>query len=271
MRCFQMYSIEEAVEIVAQLGFKYIEVSALRPGLSYPDDYTRDEVLAFRDHARSNGLKVAAIHTDDGSHHTSNLTNANEKIRRWKINHLKTSAELASLLEADVISTTCGYSMTVETPREKAWEWAVNGLTEAGKVSRAHGVAVALEPAPGTIVRDSRDGVRMLDEIKLDNVKLLLDTGHAMIASYSSLRENGPDLVESIHGAREYLIHVHVDDNNGFSDEHSVPGTGVIDFEAAVAALRDINYDRYLSFEISVRDPRKGLRDSKRYLERLMH
>ena len=266
-----MYSIERAVEIVAQLGFKYVEVSAMRPGLSYPDDYTRDEVLAFRDYLRSNGLKVGAIHTDDGTHHTSNLTNANEKVRRWKTSHLKMSAELASLLETNLISTTCGYSMTVETPRETAWKWAVSGLTEVGKAANSYGVAVALEPAPGTIVRDSKDGMQMIEEIKLDNVNLLLDTSHAMIASHSSLRENGPDLAEAIHDAGKRLVHIHIDDNNGISDEHLVPGTGVVDFEAVVAALQDINYDRCLSFEISVRDPRKGLRDGKRYLEKFMH
>jgi sugar phosphate isomerase/epimerase len=266
-----MYSIERAVEIVAQLGFKYVEVSAIRPGLSYPDDYTRDEVLEFRDHVRSNGLKVGAIHTDDGSHHTSNLTNPNEKIRCWKISQLKISAELASLLDADLISTTCGYSMTIETPREKAWRWAVNGLTEAGKAANAYGVAVALEPAPGTIIRDSKDGMQMIEEIKLDNVNLLLDTGHAMISSHGSLRENGPDLVESIRDAGKHLIHVHIDDNDGTSDQHSVPGTGLVDFEAVIAALKDIDYHRCLSFEISVRDPRKGLRDSKRYLEKFTH
>lgn len=270
MRCFPMYSTEKAVEIVAQLGFKSLEVAAVRPGLSYPDDYTKDDVLKLRDHIRSNGLRVAAIHTDDGSPHTSNLTNYNERVRRWKIEHLKTSAELASLLDADVVSTTCGYSMLTETPRQEAWKWAMEGFTEAAKTSKTHGVSLALEPAPGTIIRDSKDGIRMLDEINMDNVKLLLDTGHAMIASHNSWRENGPTLADSIHDSRKYLIHVHVDDNNGTMDEHLVPGTGVVDFETVLAALRDINYERYLSFEISARDPRKGLRDSKRYIEKLL-
>jgi len=270
MHCFPMYSVEKVIDIVSGLGFKAIELSAVRPHIYYPEDYTKEEVRKIRELTRSAGLKVVGLHADDGSAFFSNLTHHNEKVRRWKINNLKTSAELASLLGTNIITTTSGYYCSVGTRKEKAWEWAKQGLSEAAQECANHGVVIALEPCPGTLIADSRDGLLLVEQIGLDNVKVLLDTGHAMMSFHSSWRENGPHPVDSVYELKEHLVYVHLDDNNGVEDEHLVPGTGVIDFEAVLDALRDIKYRGYLSLELAVRDPRAGFKRSRQYLEPLL-
>ncbi len=270
MHCFPMYSVEKTIEITAELGFRMIELAAVRPHIYYPEDHTKDDVKRIGELVRSAGLRTVALHTDDGSAFVSNLTHYNEKVRRWKINNLKTNAELASMLGTRIISTTPGYYLAVGTKKERAWEWAKQGLSEAARTCANYGVTIALEPCPGTIVEDSSDGLSMVEQIGSDNVKLLLDTGHAMMTFHSSWRETGPHPVDAIHDLGDHLVHVHLDDNNGVLDEHLVLGTGVIDFEAVLNALRRVRYKGDLSIEIVVRDPRKGFKDSKRYIEQLL-
>ena len=270
MHCFPMYSVEKVIDIVSELGFGAIELSAVRPHIYYPEDYAKEDIKKIRDLTGSAGLKIVGLHTDDGSSFFSNLTHYNEKVRRWKVNNLKTNAELASLLGTKMISTTPGYYSAIGTPKQKAWEWAKQGLTEAAQTCVNHDVVIALEPCPGTVVADSRDGLLMIEQIGSDNVKLLLDTGHAMMAFHNNWMENGPHPIDSIHDLKKHLVHVHLDDNNGVMDEHLVPGTGVIDFKAILDALRGIKYRGYLSIEIAVRDPRTGFKRSKQYLEPLL-
>ncbi len=270
MHCFPMYSVESTIEIVRDLGFEAIELSAVRPHIWYPEDYSKEGVRQIREIVDSSGLKVVGLHTDDGSPHTSTLVHQNEKARRWKINNLRTSAELASILDTRMITTTPGYSMAIGTPKETAWEWAMQGLAEAAQACEDYDVIIGLEPCPGTIVADSRDGIRMIRELNLDNVKLILDTGHAMMTFHSSWRENGPHPVDAIRESKQYLLHMHADDNNGVNDEHSVPGTGVIDFEAVVKTLYEINYAGHISLEIVTRDPRKGFKEGKLHLEKYL-
>jgi protein FrlC len=265
-----MYSVEKTIEIVNELGFKAIELAAVRPHIWYPEDYSKEDIKCVKEAVDSVGLKIVGLHTDDGSPHTSTLVHQNEKARRWKINNLRTNAELASMLGTGMITTTPGYSLTIGTRKEAAWEWAKQGLAEAARACANYGVIIGLEPCPGTIVADSRDGIRMLEDLNLDNVKLILDTGHAMMTFHSSWRENGPHPVDAIYESKKYLEHLHANDNNGINDEHAVPGTGVIDFEAVIKALYDIGYNGYVSLEIVTRDPRKGFKDGKLHLEKYL-
>jgi sugar phosphate isomerase/epimerase len=166
--------------------------------------------------------------------------------------------------------TDTGYSMMHGTPVEKAWEWAKAGLTEVAKTCNEFGLVIALEAGPGTIVRDSRDTIRIIKEMGLENIRALLDVGHAMVTFCDFWRENGPHPVDAIHDLKGYLVHLHVHDNQGLLDQHLVPGTGVIDFEAIVDALREVGYSGYMALEPNVRDPIKGFKEGKTYLEKFL-
>jgi sugar phosphate isomerase/epimerase len=60
-----------------------------------------------------------------------------------------------------------------------------------------------------------------------------------------------------MNGVRDYidafgdrLAHVHVHDNHGKWDEHLCLGRGKIDFRKIVRLLKEINYDRTVTFEV---------------------
>jgi sugar phosphate isomerase/epimerase len=60
-----------------------------------------------------------------------------------------------------------------------------------------------------------------------------------------------------MRGVRDYLeafsdrlAHVHMHDNHGKEDEHLPLGKGKIDFPEVIRLLKDINYDRTITFEV---------------------
>jgi sugar phosphate isomerase/epimerase len=74
------------------------------------------------------------------------------------------------------------------------------------------------------------------------------------------------DLAAAIRAAGPRIAHVHVDDTNRLQ-----PGTGHMDFATVFAALRDIGYDDWLTFECRLRgEPEEALPASARFLSEFL-
>jgi len=106
-------------------------------------------------------------------------------------------------------------------------------LTELCETAKEVGVTVCLENMP--FVKQSLHTPRhMMDfvtELGFDNLKVCLDTGHAMfvgIQPYEAVRE-----LSDMIGA----LHVH--DNFGNGDQHLLPFCGKTDWDAFSSAVRD--------------------------------
>jgi protein FrlC len=105
--------------------------------------------------------------------------------------------------------------------------------------------ALLIEPAheaESTLILTVADGLRMIDEIGSERLGILLDTGHANV--------NGEDLAAAVRSLKDVPLHIHIDDNHGDSDAHLVPGEGTIDFQPFVQALKEIDYQGFVSGEL---------------------
>lgn len=110
------------------------------------------------------------------------------------------------------------------------------------------GVTVCLENMPFTRlpfahIRDITAFVRSLGS---EHFRVCLDTGHTVF--FDNADPKGP--AEGIRLAGELLATLHVHDNDGKSDQHNVPGSGILDWSAFSAALRESGYDGSLSLEL---------------------
>jgi sugar phosphate isomerase/epimerase len=76
-----------------------------------------------------------------------------------------------------------------------------------------------------------------------------MDVGHARLMG---------DVVDAIETCSGHLITTHLHDNRGRSDDHLVPGKGVIDWDAAVLAFQKIGYDGVWMFELAATPERKA-------------
>jgi len=126
--------------------------------------------------------------------------------------------------------------------------YELNIIFHGELVRTAHdaGVSVALEnmPMPRFSIGSPSDILRVVNTINDERLVVCLDTGHCTmfesITPASALRELG-GIVK--------VLHIH--DNNGKGDYHTVPYDGVIDWTDFSQALRDVNYGGVFSLETS--------------------
>ena len=84
-----------------------------------------------------------------------------------------------------------------------------------------------------------------------------LDTGHALLVG-----ANIGDLIRKIGHRLEAL---HMNDNDGVDDRHTLPFTGLVDWQRMAEALRDVGYHDSLNFEVNL-GPRQLYPETLRYL-----
>ena len=82
-------------------------------------------------------------------------------------------------------------------------------------------------------------------ELNLPNLYICIDTGHCAVC--------GDDPGEMVKLCGDKLKTLHVHDNDGKMDLHSLPYTGVINWASFRDALQEIKYDGVLSLETSIR------------------
>lgn len=67
-----------------------------------------------------------------------------------------------------------------------------------------------------------KDGIESISKLCLDNLGIAVDTGNC--------HANKESLVDSGSLLKGFSCHIHIDDNNGTSDDHKIPGEGNINF-----------------------------------------
>ena len=105
-----------------------------------------------------------------------------------------------------------------------------------------YGICLAIENAGKYSTSETPDIFnRLLDELGNEPYVACVDTGHFNFSGV--LPQDGIRTV----GSRIKCLHVH--DNNGLKDMHTIPSQGTIDWEETMKALADIGYEGNLSFE----------------------
>lgn len=86
----------------------------------------------------------------------------------------------------------------------------------------------------------------IIRKVNRDNLKFILDTGHAFVSGYP--------LHEYVFELKKYLFHIHFNDNNGFKDEHKRMGLGKINFNELFQNLYEIGYNQLHCMEVIFKD-----------------
>jgi inosose dehydratase len=145
------------------------------------------------------------------------------------------------------------------------WQAFGAGLTELADRLAQGGIALAYHHHMGTVVEDADDIGRLMAATG-ENVGLLLDTGHLVFA--------GADPTEIARRYARRINHVHCKDvrrsvlaptragDASFLDAvldgvFTVPGDGMLDFAAVLAALAAVDYSGWLVVEAE-QDPAKA-------------
>jgi D-psicose/D-tagatose/L-ribulose 3-epimerase len=129
--------------------------------------------------------------------------------------------------------------MTGKRRTQDEWQWAAESLRIAARRGQALGVTLCLEPLNRfetyflNTLHDAADLVHFIGE---PNVRIHFDTFHA------NIEERHP--AEAILAVASDLGHVHVSEN-----DRGIPGTGHVDWQGTLAALKRIGYQGWMTIE----------------------
>lgn len=119
-------------------------------------------------------------------------------------------------------------------------------IRRVAEYAAGRGVRLALENTVDAIWILDRVLEEVGDDPEKTNLGICIDTGHAHM-SHDAGREPISNYLERYAGQ---LVHVHVHDNRGETDEHLVPGTGTIDWPRVLRTLHAIAFDGTAVLEI---------------------
>lgn len=163
-------------------------------------------------------------------------------VRRRTRDHLadcaKITADLGSNVMAGPVYAPVGY-LPGRRRSDDEWKWAVETFQSIGHVLDENDVELGLEPLnrfETYFLNTAADSVQLCDEINNPRIGVLLDTFHTNIEE--------KDVAGAFRAVAGRLKHVHACEN-----DRGIPGTGHIDFAAIASALREINYDGWITIE----------------------
>lgn len=242
---------EAAARQAAALGFRYVDVVGLA-----------ERPAAHLDALADTGLLVSCAAVGRGLPGGNTLDAALIERRRAAVEEVKRQVADAARLGATHCYVVPGLDTGADALRRFADSCAELADYAAGRMVR-----LCVEHVPGRALPTAAATLTWLDELRHENLLLLLDTGHCLMTG-----EEAADIVRRA-GAR--LGYVHCDDNDGVGDLHWPLLTGRLTrdgLRALCAALRSVGYRGPLSLELSPNnaDPVAGLRDGKELLEGIM-
>jgi sugar phosphate isomerase/epimerase len=233
------HPIEEVLPLVRDHGFRAVEISTA-PG--HLDIGNVPRLHALRRQIDGLGLRVHSLHAPFG--YDINLTSPDESQRREAQHRLTQAADALQLL---------GGRLYVIHPggEDQRWVWdrdrrlalSVEGLSGVWQVCQDRGLTLVVEtPLPHLLGGQPADFAWILERIPREGTGVCVDTSHCAL---------GGGLVEAIAAAGPRLVHVQASDNRGRTDDHLVPGSGVIDWTAVDQTLAAVAYDGVFMLEVT--------------------
>jgi sugar phosphate isomerase/epimerase len=192
------------------------------------------------------------------------LTSHDSSVRKKAVLDAKWVGDAAQRLGIKTVGFWPGGDTLTQEDYAQRWKWMTEGLSSILEHFDKLGLKLAFEYKPEELVHHSDGLLRILDQLKANNLGLLLDTGHLFIAG-----ENPVVVAEKFRGK---LYYVHFDDNFGDWDRDLPPGR-VHNFLPFVRKLREIGYAGPFGLDLSAYiwgnrvDPVKACLEGKGYLE----
>jgi len=246
--------LADSVDRVARFGYDAIEI------VGEPSQIDPHRVAKLTKDAGIAVSSICSIYTAD-----RDLVHPDPDARAAAVQYVKDVADFAAAMECPtmVVHPTANMKIKPLADPEQEWGWAVESIRTAGEYAAERGVSFSLEAWN----RFESYFVNRLDQARslwadtgLSNGGVQGDTFHMNIEEAS--------IADAFRASKGVLQHVHLADS-----DRTAPGGALLNFEPIIEALVDINYDKYLSFELlpAAADPFSGGRHEEffdRYTER---
>ena len=257
-------SRDHLVEIAAH-GFDAVEVFATTSHFDYRD---KAAATALGDWLSDAGLTLNSLHGPIAASYSAgrwrepfNLAASDDAARRLAVTETRAALDIAAVVPYRFLVVHAGVVGDGHAVPDNRKSSLVRSLEELAPVASEAGVGLAVEVIPNTLSGASALVTLIEDELDLPPLSICMDVGHARLMG---------DVVDAIESCSGHIVTTHLHDNRGRTDDHLVPGQGVIDWDAATLAFQKVGYDGVWMFELAMSTtPRLVLEHAVKARERL--
>ncbi len=253
---YKRYTLDYFLDSAQRLGYRSIELWASGPHLHLEDfDYVR--LVELDKKIQAHNLKLACF-TPEQCVYAISVSHPDKVYRERTVEFFNRHIEAAVQLRCQRMVVSTGFAYLDLDP-EDSFNWCVEGIGRICRKAEQEGVTLALEPFTKFtthICNEASQLVRLIKEVGSPALTGLADTD--VIAT------TGVDTFGTfVHMlGKERLGHVHFLDGN--PGGHLVPGDGVLELDAALQTLKDMDYTGFLGLEVLdrryVMDPEAAMR-----------
>jgi sugar phosphate isomerase/epimerase len=245
---FAHHRLEDAVDILAELGYR---------GLALTADFHTVDPLADRwvDRARRLDRKLrqarmrvvietgARFIVDPRRKHQPTLLDPDRHASLDRLYFLEACVRLGAAVQADAVSFWSGAAPDSSPPRIHMAR-LVEACLRLSDFAGDRSIRLAFEPEPGMFIDTMDKFAELHGKVNRKNFGLTLDVGHVVCTGEAPVGAH-------IRKWQEWLWNIHIEDMKKGVHEHLMFGEGEVDFADVLGALREIGYRRGVYVELS--------------------
>lgn len=243
-KTFLHQSLEAILDDVQQYGLKHIQFNMSCAGLpSLPDfiDPLTAKKIHHETHARN--IHIAAVSG------TFNMIHPNIEKRQLGLKRLNTLAAACNDIGTSVITLCTGTrdsnNMWKGHPANNdstAWDDLLETMGHALQIAEEYQVVLAFEPEPANVVGSAEKGRKLLNEMKSDNLKVVMDAANLFqLDNINCMHET---INKAFSLLSDHIVIAHAKDIKIDKKELKVvaAGQGILDYDLYLECLHTYNY-----------------------------
>ncbi len=268
---YLQFPIEETIRRIAGLGYAGLELLADVPH-AWPAGLLQESKQAIRDCLDEHELKIAnvngfmmnAVADPRQPYWHPSWIEPDPHYRAVRREHTKRALQLAKELGAPSIQTEPGGPLPNGQSRRAATDLFYDEIMPCIDLAERLEVYLLIEPEPGLLIETFGQYLEFVERIDSPWVGLNFDIGHAFCV--------GEDPQDWVARMAPHTKHYHIEDIAASREHaHLIPGQGAIDLAATLDAIRQTDYDGWITVELYpyIDDPDRAGREAKQHLESL--
>lgn len=237
---FQGWRLEDAFAFVKDVGYDGVEIAPFTLA-ERVEQIPLEERKRIRELAEKFGLEIVGLHwllvSPPGMHLTTPDDSIREQTKAYFRELIRFCADLGGKIM--VVGSPKQRSLVAGDTYEAAWERTKAFFADLLPLAEELNVTFCIEALPNetNFIPTLEEAIRFVREMNHPNLQTMIDVKSAV--------NEGLKLDEAVHKAAAYLRHVHANDVNRLG-----PGMGEVDFTPLAKALKEINYDGFVSVEV---------------------
>jgi sugar phosphate isomerase/epimerase len=242
---FKKFSLSQAIEKIAGIGFKGVEIMGDRPHL-YPPDFGETQIKKLNEVVQKNNLIVTNLNSFTlfavGDTYLPSWIEPDKARREIRIRHTLDSLRIAKSIGCRNISIPPGGPLN-GCPRQEAMQLFYQGLERVAPLAEELGVLMLVEPEPDLMIETSAQFIEFIKDVRSKAIGLNFDIGHFFCV--------GEDPKRAFEALFQWVGHVHLEDiAPNREHNHLIAGRGAIEFKEIFVAMARLGYAGHISLEL---------------------